>query len=126
MECSVCGAIFTATRNEDLLKQELQWYLKDSDRLAVGDAVLTHSYGLPAPFILHVVGPKVEKYATLPPEAKQTKANELQQAYQTLLDTCAHAQDKLMTRRSNEAVTIRSVAICCIRYRTCMHDWRRH
>ncbi len=60
----VCGAIFEASTHPDLLEKECFSLAP----IKTGEAVITHSYGLAAPWIIHAAGPV---YWSYPPEIAQ-------------------------------------------------------
>jgi len=98
----ICGAIFSAAHGWKL-EQACNRVLaqEPTGRVPVGQTRLTRSFGLPAPFVLHTVGPM------------DGDEFDLIDAYKATLDECV--TPRLLDRKPNEALPqIRSVALCCI------------
>ena len=100
----VCGAIFTAVKKLGGLNahQQLTQACRDIGHCPTGDAVITPSFGLQAPFIIHAVGPvwngreDEDLVAPLTPqELKQ--ADELASAYRAVLRVCRENNLKSVT-----------------------------
>ena len=100
----VCGAIFTAVKKLGGLKahQQLTQACRDIGHCPTGDAVITPSFALAAPFIIHAVGPEWngredEKLIAplTPQELKQV--DELASAYRALLRVCRENNLKSVT-----------------------------
>ena len=100
----VCGAIFDAV--EELggpeAHQKLTKACRDLDHCPTGDAVITPSFALQAPFIIHAVGPvwngregKKLIAPLTPQELKQV--DELASAYRALLRVCRENNLKSVT-----------------------------
>ena len=100
----VCGAIFHAVNKvggRSAYEQLIQ-ACRDIGHCPTGDAVITPSFGLQAPFIIHAVGPvwngreKDDLVAPLnPQELKQV--DELASAYRALLRVCRENNLKSVT-----------------------------
>ena len=100
----VCGAIFHAVHKVGgrSAYQQLTQACRDIGHCPTGDAVITPSFGLQAPFIIHAVGPvwngreQDELVAPLnPQELKQ--ADELAAAYRAVLRVCRENNLKSVT-----------------------------
>ena len=100
----VCGAIFGAVKKVGgrLAYEQLTQACRDIGHCPTGDAVITPSFGLQAPFIIHAVGPvwngreKDGLVAPLTPqELKQ--ADELAAAYRAVLRVCRENNLKSVT-----------------------------
>jgi O-acetyl-ADP-ribose deacetylase (regulator of RNase III) len=104
----ICGAIFDAAGPRQLQRACDAVRARSSTRgyggrgvIPPGQTRLTRGFRLPAPFILHTVGPD------------QGSQTELEDAYKATLDECLHPQ--LLDAQPDEQISIRSVALCCIR-----------
>lgn len=76
----VCGAIFEASAHPDLLEKECFSLAP----IKTGEAVITHSYGLAAPWIIHAAGPV---YWSYPPKiAEKLLASAYHQSLQIACD----------------------------------------
>ena len=100
----VCGAIFGAVKKVGGVSghQQLTQACRDIGHCPTGDAVITPSFGLQAPFIIHAVGPvwngreQDELVAPLnPQELKQV--NELAATYRAVLRVCRENNLKSVT-----------------------------
>ena len=100
----VCGAIFHAVNKVGgrSAYQQLIQACRDIGHCPTGDAVITPSFGLQAPFIIHAVGPvwngrKDEDLVAplTPQELKQ--ADELAAAYRAVLRVCRENNLKSVT-----------------------------
>jgi O-acetyl-ADP-ribose deacetylase (regulator of RNase III) len=86
----VCGAIFSAVRTHGG-HQDLTRACQTIGHCKTGDAVITPSFGLPAQFIIHAVGPvwSGDKNPTDALSSDQMKnVNELASTYRAILRVC--------------------------------------
>jgi len=95
----ICGAIFSAA-GSNRLQRACNAIRAESGYCPPGQTRLTRGFQLPAPFVLHTVGPNDGNQA------------HLEGAYRATLDECV--QPRLLDVQPDETVQIRSVALCCI------------
>ena len=100
----VCGAIFGAVHKVGgrSAYQQLTQAYRDMGHCPTGDAVITPSFGLQAPFIIHAVGPvwngREGKKLIAPLNPQELKqADELAAAYRAVLRVCRENNLKSVT-----------------------------
>ena len=100
----VCGAIFHAVHKVGgrSAYQQLTQACRDIGHCPTGDAVITPSFGLQTPFIIHAVGPVWngrEKDGLIAPLTPQElkQADELAAAYRAVLRVCREKNLKSVT-----------------------------